>query len=419
MTERADERPEELARAAEKAKRRQERVAKHEGFGATDAGQAIARTWLPELTKGLEGALRASKVRSVNREFLARIRELKSVERLALCILYGALNSIGRNESYAETAKAIGTNISVECCGDGLTKGYGRTKTKRIAKFVAATASLKERPQKFNSEAAKQGYKTDDWSEEHLQQAGNWAINQLLMFLPGVLDRDDDSGQEKHLTLTPEAVAYADSFVSEVIQRKPVWLPETKPPRPWTGWNEGGTWDPVLQKSLHVVRSWHKQTDAVVKSAIREGTMQPALDALNALQAVPWTINQHILHVILECTKRKEQVPGLPGAIVPPPKQPDGMDAEQALAWKEIEREIRRGNRRSRNDRVKLAIDLQTAERMADHERFYTAMNFDWRGRVTRCHTFSSSATTAYARCSCSLMASPSARKASTGSRCI
>ena len=29
--------------------------------------------------------------------------------------------------------------------------------------------------------------------------------------------------------------------------------------------------------------------------------MSPALDALNALQAVPWTINKRVLGVIREC----------------------------------------------------------------------------------------------------------------------
>jgi len=125
MDKTVGDRPVELELAAEKAKRQQDRVAEREGFWATDAGQAIARKWLPELTEGLRAALLASKVRPVNREFLARIRELKSVERLALCILYGALNSLGNNENYAKTAKAIGTNISIECVGDGLTKGTG------------------------------------------------------------------------------------------------------------------------------------------------------------------------------------------------------------------------------------------------------------------------------------------------------
>ena len=33
-------------------------------------------------------------------------------------------------------------------------------------------------------------------------------------------------------------------------------------------------------------------------------------------------------------------------------------------------------------DRVMFDLDMQTAEAMAAHERFWTPMNLDWRGRV-------------------------------------
>ena len=93
-------------------------------------------------------------------------------------------------------------------------------------------------------------------------QAGNWAINRLLATLPQVFARDDaESGKEKHLTLTPEAAADAESFIDEALHDNPVWPHGTEPPPPWTGWNEGGSSDPFLQKSRRVVRTRNKQTE--------------------------------------------------------------------------------------------------------------------------------------------------------------
>jgi DNA-directed RNA polymerase, mitochondrial len=40
--------------------------------------------------------------------------------------------------------------------------------------------------------------------------------------------------------------------------------------------------------------------------------MRPAIDALNALQAVPWTINKPVLGVIRECADYGLEVPRLP-----------------------------------------------------------------------------------------------------------
>ena len=372
-----------LERAADKHEAQQERTAKREGFWGTDEAQAIARQCLPKLVDGLKDALGA-KARPVDREFCALIRDPKlKLERLALCILQGALQSIGKNETYADTAEAIGTNIRMECLLAKLLV-HDRSLAKRIEQYaLAKTSSPTRRQDKARAEAEKQGYKTDEWNDKQRLRAGNWAINQLLMLLPRVFARDDDSGQEKHLTLTPEAMADAASFVAHVIQQNPVWLPETEPPRRWTGLNEGGTWDPLLQKSLHVVRSWHKQTDNAVREAIRDGKMTPAIDALNALQAVPWRINKDLLEVIQRCVERGIEVRGLPpGSDSPVPERQDGLNADQESAQKERRREVHRRNRRRRNELFGLKVDLGTADALAKHERFWTPMNLDFRGRV-------------------------------------
>ncbi len=78
--------------------------------------------------------------------------------------------------------------------------------------------------------------------------------------------------------------------------------------------------------------------------------MKPTLDALNALQAVPWTINKQVLDVIGACAVQSVEVDGVP----------KGDNA----------------------DRVIFDLDMQTAEAMAEHKRFWTPMNLDWRGRV-------------------------------------
>ena len=78
--------------------------------------------------------------------------------------------------------------------------------------------------------------------------------------------------------------------------------------------------------------------------------MKPTLDALNALQAVPWTINKRVLDVLRACVLKSVEVDGVP--------KDDNADL------------------------VMFKLDMQTAEAMAAHERFWTSMNLDWRGRV-------------------------------------
>jgi len=105
-----------------------------------------------------------------------------------------------------------------------------------------------------------------------------------------------------------------------------------------------------LAGSLTIVSNRNNDSARAVRKAIRDGTMKPTLDALNALQAVPWTINKRVRDVLRACDLQSVEVDGVP--------QDD------------------------RADGVMFELDIQTAEAMAAHERFWTPMNLDWRGRV-------------------------------------
>jgi DNA-directed RNA polymerase len=123
---------------------------------------------------------------------------------------------------------------------------------------------------------------------------------------------DDNKGEDKFITLTEEAQAYTEKFVAQMILRNPVWLPRSEAPKPWTGWNTGGARDKRLARSLSVVRGHQNLTKEAVRQAIRNGKMKPALDALNALQAVPWAINERVLWLMLVCNANGIEVTGLP-----------------------------------------------------------------------------------------------------------
>ena len=247
--------------------------------------------------------MRAKKVRPVHRKLVEVLRDLKP-ENLALRVLHGAFQSIGKNESYTDAAETIGNSIRMECLAANVLKHDPNLYKLMEKRARAKGGPAKRRDAGARAAAERLGYKTEQWTERLRVEAGNWAINQLLRTLPQVFARDDDTGQEKYLTLTPEADAHANSFIEDLLRRNPIWLPEAQPPRPWTQLNEGGTWEPALQKSLPLVRSWNEQTARAVELAVADGTMKPALDALNALQAVPWKINKRVIEVIRKCSQR-------------------------------------------------------------------------------------------------------------------
>jgi DNA-directed RNA polymerase len=119
--------------------------------------------------------------------------------------------------------------------------------------------------------------------------------------------------------------------------------------------------------------------------------MQPHLDALNALQNVPWTINRSILAVVKACHDSGVDVKGLPEREdVPMPPKPrawDSMTDDEKKVWRREASEIEKHNRSLVGSRVQFIQDMRTAEAMAEQPQFYTPMNSDWRGRVYAvCH---------------------------------
>jgi DNA-directed RNA polymerase len=120
--------------------------------------------------------------------------------------------------------------------------------------------------------------------------------------------------------------------------------------------------------------------------------MRPALAALNALQSVPFTINERVLGVIRECDARGIEVKGLPSTDTQPrPKRPDNwndLPKTTKAEWYEEFNGVNKNNRKAASDRVLFADDMSTAGLMAEHDRFWMPMYFDWRGRVYSAASF-------------------------------
>ena len=381
--------PQELKRGAERAKRKQESLEKAEGFGATAPAQAIAEKWLPTLTESIERALTERTRSQLYPEFFAVIRGLPS-DVLALSILQTALDSVAQNETKVRSAAlSIADAIAGECWMRGLIKDHPDLAEQINKRGRHKPGSSKRRQQMARAQAKRAGYITKEWDVERRLQAGVWAIDQLLTVLPDVfrtVTEGEKGGPERVLVLTNTARDFARGVLSELIRRNPVWLPQTEPPLCWSDLDKGGPSDKRLSLILRVISRHSKRNDAAVREAIRDGTMAPALKALNALQHTAWTINRRVLEVLNGCADSEIGVPGgllKQDAAVPDiPSAWESMNTGERQQWRKSVEKIEQGNRKNNAKRVLLDQDRATANILAEHARFWTPMHLDWRGRV-------------------------------------
>lgn len=391
--------PIEFERSKSKTSKSDERAERSSGWGATTGGKALVSRYHERLAEGFSVALLdAHKGQRSEAGLVVTLRGL-SPELLALISIQTLLHSIGLKQELVETLRTLGEAVAGECWAAKLTSDCPKI-TQRVTQAVRSVktrhssvdrrmGALKDKIEKA-AEAGKLplSFKARSWPETSLVAAGGWLWNVVSSALPEVFTRiTTQRGHSKSqlLTVSAEGMSIVDAALERAMVSNPVYWPTATPPKPWAAWDDGGSWDDRVTAT--VLRSRHKDTQATVKHAIKDGTMKPALDAVNALQSVAFKINWRVLEVIEACDAQGIVVKGLvPKSLKRTPKPNafawEAMEpAQQARFWQN-NAEVDKRNRGYIGDRLLFAEDQKTAFAMLEHPRFYTPMNCDWRGRI-------------------------------------
>lgn len=368
----------------------QERAQRNEGHGASPAALKIAEGCLPILMElisskleDLPGTLREHKNAPGLRALLVSMKELDPAV-IGLCALTGVLHAVGVGWHLTQTTINLGMSLQGELFAAKLLQGEKGLKD-RIEKVVRKRHARYETRRLAAKAIAKQaGYATRSWSREHLVHAGHLLVRWVLDACPHVFWLMEGKRGVKYVQIQPASLEIAMDEVRKGVLSRPAQLPCTQPPLPWTSLTSGGYPDERLKGSKKLLRHTSKAQESAARAAIRAGTMQPVLDAVNALQAVSWKINTRVLAVLTECIERKIDVKGLPRAKpYAKPAEPEGeVAAERITAWNRRCAKIDEQNRSLVTDRVLLAEDTSVAGLLESEERFWTPYNADWRGRV-------------------------------------
>lgn len=371
----------------------QDRVARDFGYGDTKGALGITQDCLGSLSLFIQGKRddleEGPQYQSKELSFLRVVKALPS-SVIALAILNGALHAVAGDGRAITARQMIGQALNGECWAAQL-RAHDEALAARIETAVRRKhGRLKYRQQAARSIAVRAGFEGKPWERKEVFEHGAIALAWLLEALPHVFTREirneDVKDRVENLSITEGALAVAERAVEECLRASPMFFPMTEAPKPWVSWYDGGYWDERSRLRAPVVRTHHKETAGAIRAAIRDGSMKPHLDALNALQAVPWAINGKVLEVVKWAYDADIGVEGLPPkSNVPLPLKPaawDDMDADARRIWKYRVGQIKEHNRANVSNRVLLKQDIETATMMMEAGRFWTPLNCDWRGRV-------------------------------------
>lgn len=158
---------------------------------------------------------------------------------------------------------------------------------------------------------------------------------------------------------------------------RPKFLPKVGPPLPWKG-NEGGGY-------LNFALSLVKRDEGIdVQEALQKANLDLVCEAVNAIQATPYRINQQIQSVLTVVAERKGPAAALPFMDVPalPPRLSKKTTPPEEFKQRQIQR-FRAGKLRRMAVRNLLRLDTRLSiARLLGSRVFYFPHQVDLRSRA-------------------------------------
>jgi DNA-directed RNA polymerase len=361
-----------------------------QGFGSRkDVGKLI-KGCLPLLSESISTYLEnaSNKGRGKTAVGLTFLQELPP-ETLAAITLQHVFGAIRRAPPLQTVLNQIGRGVESELWGVALEKHDEKLCDRLVARAVKTHGSVAYRRKAVRATAAKEGFVFERWSDDVRIQVGAPLLNCLLQSLPEVFETYDtykNSETRKWLGLTKEASEYLVELTDAESWMHPVYRPMVVEPKPWEDLRTGCYYSAALAASVPLIRTYDKERLKLIRQAIKAGTMQPCLDALNAIQNTPWSINRPLLEIVEWCWQEGKVLSKFPRSEHLPRKERpanwDQLEPTRQKAWRIEAAQIAERNRAIDGERVTVLMDLLVANELAEVERFWIPHSLDWRGRV-------------------------------------
>ena len=256
--------------------------------------------------------------------------------------------------------------------------------------------SPRHRLKAVSAVAQREGYGLNRWSAEENLSVGQAVLNGVLqgskLFELFELPRKNGKTLPKQLGLTELGSKIVNELTDAVRWMSPIFKPMLQKPKQWSDFSTGAYHDPKLASLVPLVRMAPQEQKQRIDIKSKSGQMERVYKALNSMQETPLAINTVVLDQVKKAWQRGDAIKKFPRSskLQVPGKVNNWseLDASQRKGVKKHKEAVVLRNRAIDADLVNFASDIQTAEDLAEHSRFYQPHNLDKRGRVYPVPTF-------------------------------
>lgn len=314
---------------------------------------------------------------------------------VALLGLSTFMDCVGSSKTKGRTLTLLGRAVEMELFAKRL-REFDQKMAKRIDDQVRKThSSMRYRVKAAKAIARKSGFEVSSWDVATTGKMGAPLYNAIMehsnLFEEWTLIKNKKS--ITYINLTEEADESMVNMDFVASWQAPMFSPMIVEPNAWTSQYTGCYMDDSLAAQVPLVKSSGGRQRVLLDEAINNGKLKSKLDALNAIQATPFTLNDYTLEALLWAWRTNQVVKDMPlSQKLPLHERPDNwdeMDTEQRKGWAIDARNIVKKNREITSGRLVMKQDLVTAQSLSQWSKFYLPHNWDFRGRVYPVPSFS------------------------------
>jgi DNA-dependent RNA polymerase len=198
---------------------------------------------------------------------------------MAAAMLRGCIDAQGilGQKAPPQVKVKIGLALELQARGVAVYKALTARDWKRLNRIAARKLSLRKKRQAEYAILRDRGIAIEPWPRELTGLVGAFACDMLLTALPDVCVEEN-------------TIARISKEAAEAIEAEHLALPANEPtatpPHPWFAY-DGVDGETFVQACRDV---------PAVRAAIRRGI--PHVDAVNYLQSIPFSVNEHVLNIV-------------------------------------------------------------------------------------------------------------------------
>jgi len=409
-------------KGVERAKKRREDQASRGDLSGTKAGMMTSEAARDAVVEALVGYIEDVKTRKPKTKPLwFKHIDYNPVEKTAELALRCCLDAVGanstRNNLIMQLGAALNSNILNEVLkssreGEQLLKDIsnrvaskpGAPRTRREqALWIASKKKqklVKDRDGVVQTVFDLDHYYWEKWDNSTTVKVGGLMLKAVfeatdLFERQEIKDAIEDEHEQVKIKLTEEASKQLSSLNNFLDQQTPQFGPMFNQPHPW-GADSLGPYDNVsLANQVPPVKHMSEGQDKAVMDAMKNGSMNDALEALNTLQEVPYTVNAHIVEAITWVMDNKlgDTVNSFPSLEKAPEKKKipaaefRKMSKNQQVDYGRERLAIQKSNREVDANLLGIKRNLDEARGIQEGAAegvngFYLPHQWDYRGRV-------------------------------------